>query len=254
MPDEGKIRGWDRLIGSPKVGEYSPIREVPPCSGVIVQAYIVQACIALRWQRDCILPICHLSSAALSAGGDRPSASERCTCTSCNEAAQRRFDAACAISTRLVCAGQGGFSRIVLKADPLCAMPMGHCAEHPSKPHSGAERAGSQPEGLARLQKGKALEPRPERSASTRLAPGALHRYDKVPRGPRVQGLSQGPVEASGRAPCRRRRGGAAQYAITLNVAALPNDKDLCQPAQGAEIPRADLAAATAPSGDVGTT
>src|SRR5215468_12788088 len=108
--------------------------------------------------------------------------------TSCNETAQRRFDRGMRYQHSFWYGQAKEIFEDVLKADPSCAIAYwGIALSLLSNPH-GAPTPASQPEGLAALQKGKALGAKSEREREYIDSLLVLYTdYDKVPRGPRVQ-------------------------------------------------------------------
>jgi hypothetical protein len=107
--------------------------------------------------------------------------------TSCNETAQRRFDRGMRYQHSFWYAQAKEIFEDTLKADPSCAIAYwGIALSLLSNPHS-APTPASQPEGLAALQKGKALGAKTEREREFIDSLLVLYTdYDKVPRGPRV--------------------------------------------------------------------
>jgi len=155
--------------------------------------------------------------------------------TSCNETAQRRFDRGMRYQHSFWYREAKEIFEDTLKADPSCAIAYwGIALSLLSNPHS-APTPASQPEGLAALQKGKALGAKTARERDYIESLLVLYTdYDKVPRGPRVQAYLKA-VEALAQ---RYADDDEAQlnYAITLNVAASPNDKTYANQLKGAAI------------------
>src|SRR5438128_4422468 len=108
--------------------------------------------------------------------------------TSCNETAQRRFDRGMRYQHSLWYREAKEIFEDALKADPSCAIAYwGIALSLLSNPHSAPPPA-NQPEGLAALQKGKALGAKTARQRDYNDPLLVLYTdYDKVPRGPRVQ-------------------------------------------------------------------
>src|SRR3954463_9690905 len=108
--------------------------------------------------------------------------------TSCNDTAQRRFDRGMRYQHSFWYGQAKEIFEDVLQADPPCAIAYwGISLSLLSNPHS-APTPASQPEGLAALQKGKALGAKSEREREFIDSLLVLYTdYDKVPRGPRVQ-------------------------------------------------------------------
>jgi hypothetical protein len=155
--------------------------------------------------------------------------------TSCNEAAQRRFDRGMRYQHSFWYAQAKEIFEDVLKADPSCAIAYwGIALSLLSNPHS-APTPASQPEGLAALQKGKALGGKTEREREFIDSLLVLYTdYDKVPRGPRVQAYLKAVETLAQHHPDDDEA--QLNYAITLNVAASPNDKTYANQLKGAAI------------------
>src|SRR5712671_6809341 len=155
--------------------------------------------------------------------------------TSCNETAQRRFDRGMRYQHSFWYAQAKEIFEDVLKADPSCAIAYwGIALSLLSNPHS-APTPASQPEGLAALQKGKALGAKTEREREFIDSLLVLYTdFDKVPRGPRVQAYLKAVAGLAQHYP----EDDEAQlnYAITLNVAASPSDKTYANQLKGAAI------------------
>jgi hypothetical protein len=144
--------------------------------------------------------------------------------TSCNETAQRRFDRGMRYQHSFWYREAKEIFEDALKADPSCAIVYwGVALSLLSNPHS-APTPASQPEGLAALQKGKALGAKTEREREFIDSLLVLYTdYDKVPRGPRVQAYLKAVEALAQRYPDDDEV--QLNYAITLNVAASPSDK-----------------------------
>jgi len=155
--------------------------------------------------------------------------------TSCNETAQRRFDRGMRYQHSFWYAQAKEIFEDVLKADPSCAIAYwGIALSLLSNPHS-APTPASQPEGLEALQKGKALGAKTEREREFIDSLLVLYTdYDKVPRGPRVQAYLKAVEALAQRYPDDDEA--QLNYAITLNVAASPNDKTYANQLKGAAI------------------
>src|SRR5262245_42859656 len=108
--------------------------------------------------------------------------------TSCNETAQRRFDRGMRYQHSFWYREAKEIFEEALKADPSCAIAYwGIALSLLSNPHLAPPPA-NQPEGLAALQKGKALGAKTERERDYIDSLLVLYTdYDKVPPGPRVQ-------------------------------------------------------------------
>jgi hypothetical protein len=155
--------------------------------------------------------------------------------TSCNEAAQRRFDRGMRYQHSFWYAQAKEIFEDALKADASCAIAYwGIALSLLSNPHS-APTPASQPEGLAALQKGKALGAKTEREREFIDSLLMIYTdYDKVPRGPRVQAYLKAVEALAQHYPDDDEA--QLNYAITLNVAASPNDKTYANQLKGAAI------------------
>src|SRR6266702_7270581 len=155
--------------------------------------------------------------------------------TSCNETAQRRFDRGMRYQHSFWYAQAKEIFEDTLKADPSCAIAYwGIALSLLSNPHS-APTPASQPEGLAALQKGKALGAKTEREREYIDSLLVLYTdYDKVPRGPRVQAYLKAVEALAQHYPDDDEA--QLNYAITLNVAASPSDKTYSNQLKGAAI------------------
>ncbi len=155
--------------------------------------------------------------------------------TSCNETAQRRFDRGMRYQHSFWYAQAKEMFEDVLKADSSCAIAYwGIALSLLSNPH-GAPTPASQPEGLAALQKGKALGAKTEREREFIDSLLVLYTdYDKVPRGPRVQAYLKAVEALAQHYPDDDEA--QLNYAITLNVAASPSDKTYANQLKGAAI------------------
>jgi hypothetical protein len=123
----------------------------------------------------------------------------------------------------------------VLKADPECAIAQwGIALSLLYNPH-GSPPAANLPLGLAALQKAKAIVPKTQRERDYIEALIVFYTdFDKVPHGARVQAYLKAMEALAQRYPTDDE----AQifYAITLNVAASPNDKTYANQLKGAAI------------------
>ena len=156
--------------------------------------------------------------------------------TSCNETAQRRFDRGHAISALvLVSANPRRYSRRSLKADPECAIAYwGIALSLLNNPHT-PPPARNLPLGLAAMQKAKAVGAKTHRERDYIDALLVFYTdYDKIAHGARVQAYLKAMEALAQRYP----DDDEAQivYAITLNVAASPNDKTYANQLKGAAI------------------
>ncbi len=123
----------------------------------------------------------------------------------------------------------------VLKADPECAIAYwGIALSLLWNPHA-PPPAANLPLGLAAIQKGKAVGAKTQRERDYIDALAVMYTdYDKVPHGARVQAYLKAMEALAARYP----DDDEAQifYAITLNVAASPNDKTYANQLKGAAI------------------
>jgi Tfp pilus assembly protein PilF len=155
--------------------------------------------------------------------------------TSCNETAQRRFDRGMRYQHSFWYRQAKEIFEDALKADPSCAIAYwGIALSLLTNPHSAPQPA-NLPQGLAALQKGKALGAKSERERDYIDSLLVLYTdYDKVPRGPRVQAYLKAVEALAGRYPDDDEA--QLNYAITLNVAASPRDKTYANQLKGAAI------------------
>src|SRR5262245_2176818 len=155
--------------------------------------------------------------------------------TSCNEAAQRRFDRGMRYQHSFWYSQSQEVFEDVLKADADCAIAQwGIALSLLMNPHvpPPAKNLG---EGLAAISKAKALGAKTQRERDyidTLLVFYSDH--DKIPHGARVQAYLKAMETLAARYP----DDDEAQifYAITLNVAASPNDKTYAYQLKGAAI------------------
>src|SRR5712671_7646242 len=155
--------------------------------------------------------------------------------TSCNETAQRRFDRGMRYQHSFWYASSKEIFEDVLKADPECGIAYWGIALsllfNPRAPPPGPNL----PLGLAAIQKAKAVGAKTQRERDYIDALAVFYTdYDKVPHGVRVQAYLKAMEGAAGRYPTDDE----AQifYAITLNVAASPNDKTYANQLKGASL------------------
>ncbi len=155
--------------------------------------------------------------------------------TSCNETAQRRFDRGMRYQHSFWYRQSKEIFEDVLKADPECAIAYwGIALSLLWNPHA-APPAGNLPLGLAALQKGKAVGAKTQRERDYIDALSVMYAdYDKIPHRARVQAYLKAMEALAARYP----DDDEAQifYAITLNVAASPNDKTYANQLKGAAI------------------
>ncbi|MEX0590803.1 MAG: hypothetical protein WD207_06925, partial [Xanthobacteraceae bacterium] len=155
--------------------------------------------------------------------------------TSCNEAAQRRFDRGMRYQHSFWYRQSKEIFEDVLKADPECAIAYwGMALSLLWNPHA-APPSGNLPLGLAALQKAKALGAKTQRESDYIDALSVMYLdYDKIPHRERVQAYLKAMEALAARYPADDE----AQifYAITLNVAASPKDKTYANHLKGAAI------------------
>jgi len=155
--------------------------------------------------------------------------------TSCNETAQRRFDRGMRYQHSFWYRQSKEIFEEVLKADPECAIAYwGIAVSLLWNPHA-APPAGNLPPGLAALQKGKAIGAKTQRERDYIDALLVLYTdHTTVPHGARVQAYLKAMEALAARYPSDDE----AQmfYAITLNVAASPNDKTYALQSKGAAL------------------
>src|SRR5215207_2369208 len=155
--------------------------------------------------------------------------------TSCNEAAQRRFDRGMRYQHSFWYQGSKEIFEDALKADPECAIAYwGIALSLLYNPHS-PPPAPSLPAGLAAIDKGKAVGAKTPRERDYLEALAVFYTdYDKVPHGARVQKYLKAMEALAQKYP----NDDEAQifYAITLNVAASANDKTYANQLKGAAI------------------
>ena len=155
--------------------------------------------------------------------------------TSCNETAQRRFDRGMRYQHSFWFRESKEIFEEVLKADPECGIAYwGIALSLLNNPHN-QPPAPNLPLGLAAIQKGKAVGAKTQRERDFIDALLVFYTdYDKVPHGARVQAYLKAMEGVAQRYP----QDDEAQmfYAITLNVAASPNDKTYSNQLKGAAI------------------
>jgi tetratricopeptide (TPR) repeat protein len=155
--------------------------------------------------------------------------------TSCNDVAQRRFDRAMRYQHSFWYQSSREIFEDVLKADPECGIAYwGIALSLLFNPHA-PPPAPNLPLGLAAIQKGKEVGAKSQRERDFIAALAVMYTdYDKVPHGARVQAYLKAMEALAGRYP----DDDEAQifYAITLNVAASPNDKTYANQLKGASI------------------
>ena len=155
--------------------------------------------------------------------------------TSCNETAQRRFDRGLRYQHSFWYTSSREIFEDVLKADPACGIAYwGIALSLLNNPH-GPPPAPNLPLGLAAIQKGKAVGANTQRERDFIDALLVFYTdYDKIAHGARVQAYLKAMEGVAHAYP----QDDEAQmfYAITLNVAASPNDKTYSNQLKGAAI------------------
>jgi tetratricopeptide (TPR) repeat protein len=155
--------------------------------------------------------------------------------TSCNETAQRRFDRGLRYQHSFWYTSSKEIFEDVLKADPTCGIAYwGIALSMLNNPHN-APPAPNLPLGLATIQKAKEVGAKTERERDFIDALLVFYTdYDKISHGARVQSYLKAMEGVAQRYP----QDDEAQlfYAITLNVAASPNDKTYANQLKGAAI------------------
>jgi tetratricopeptide (TPR) repeat protein len=155
--------------------------------------------------------------------------------TSCNETAQRRFDRGLRYQHSFWYTSSKEIFEEVLKADPDCGIAYwGIALSLLNNPHN-APPAANLPLGLAAIQKGKAVGAKTQRERDFIDALLVFYTdYDKIAHSARVQSYLKAMEGVAQRYP----QDDEAQmfYAITLNVAASPNDKTYSNQLKGAAI------------------
>ena len=155
--------------------------------------------------------------------------------TSCNETAQRRFDRAMRYQHSFWYRESKEIFEETLKADPECGIAYwGIALSLLNNPHTPTP-APNLPLGLAAIQKAKAVGAKTDRERDFIDALLVFYTdYDKIAHGARVQAYLKAMEALAQRYPADDE----AQifYAITLNVAASPNDKTYANQLKGAAI------------------
>src|SRR5215204_1876565 len=155
--------------------------------------------------------------------------------TSCNETAQRRFDRGLRYQHSFWYTSSREIFEDVLKADPICGIAYwGIALSMLNNPHN-APPAPNLPLGLAAIQKAKEVGAKTERERDFVDALSVFYTdHDKTPHSARVQSYRKAMEKVAERYP----QDDEAQlfYAITLNVAASPNDKTYSNQLKGAAI------------------
>jgi Tfp pilus assembly protein PilF len=155
--------------------------------------------------------------------------------TSCNETAQRRFDRGMRYQHSFWYQSSKELFEDVLKADSECGIAYwGIALSLLFNPHAPPPPP-NLPLGLAAIQKGKAVGAKTQRERDYIDALTVFYTdYDKSPHGARVQAYLKAMEGLAARYP----NDDEAQifYAITLNVAASPNDKTYANQLKGAAL------------------
>jgi tetratricopeptide (TPR) repeat protein len=155
--------------------------------------------------------------------------------TSCNEAAQRRFDRGMRYQHSFWYRESRGIFEDVIKADPECSIAYwGIALSYLDNPHNPPLPA-NLPLGLAAIEKAKAVGAKTQRERDFIDALLVFYTdYDKLPHAARVQSYLKAIEAVAQRYP----DDDEAQlfYGITLNVAASPNDKTYSNQLKGAAI------------------
>jgi Tfp pilus assembly protein PilF len=155
--------------------------------------------------------------------------------TSCNETAQRRFDRGMRYQHSFWYQVSKEIFEDALKADPECGIAYwGIALSLLFNPHA-PPPAPNLPLGLATIQKGKTVGAKTQRERDYIDALAAFYTdYATVPHGVRVQAYLKAMAALAEKYP----NDDEAQifYAITLNVAASPNDKTYSNQLKGAAI------------------
>jgi tetratricopeptide (TPR) repeat protein len=155
--------------------------------------------------------------------------------TSCNDTAQRRFDRGMRYQHSFWYSQAKEIFEEVAKADPECGMAYwGVALSLLNNPHN-APPASNLPQGLAAIQKAKAVGAKTQRERDYIDALAVMYvDYDKIDHRTRVQSYLKAMEALAG----RYADDDEAQiaYAITLNVAASPADKTYANQLKGAAI------------------
>jgi Tfp pilus assembly protein PilF len=155
--------------------------------------------------------------------------------TSCNETAQRRFDRAMRYQHSFWYRASKEIFQDVLKADPDCAIAYWGIAQSLLLNPFGVPPAANLAEGLAAIQKGKAIGAKTPRENEFIAALGAFYTdYDKVDHRTRVQAYLKAMEALAQHYP----QDDEAQiyYALALDVGASPADKTYANQLKAAAI------------------
>ena len=155
--------------------------------------------------------------------------------TSCNETAQRRFDRGMRYQHSFWYRASKDIFEDVLKADPDCAIAYWGIATSLLLNPFGVPPAANLAEGLAAIQKGKAIGAKTPREREFIDALGAFYTdYDKIDHRTRVQAYLKAMAAVAQHYP----QDDEAQiyYALALDVAASPADKTYSNQLKAAAI------------------
>jgi hypothetical protein len=156
--------------------------------------------------------------------------------TSCNEAAQQRFDRGMRYQHSFWYSASREIFEDVLKADPDCAIAYwGIALSLLNNPFIGTPPASNLPLGLAALEKGKAVGAKTQRERDYVDALAVFYTgYDKTDHRTRIQAYVKAMEQLAQRYP----NDDEAQmyYALALNVAAPPADKTYANQLKAASI------------------
>jgi len=155
--------------------------------------------------------------------------------TSCNDTAQRRFDRGMRYQHSFWYSQAKEVFEDVAKADPECGMAYwGVALSLLNNPH-GPPPASNLPQGLAAIQKAKAVGAKTQRERDYIDALAVMYvDYDKIDHRTRVQSYLKAMEALAARYPDDDEA--QIAYAITLNVSASPADKTYANQLKGAAI------------------
>ena len=155
--------------------------------------------------------------------------------TSCNDTAQRRFDRGMRYQHSFWYSQAKEVFEDVAKADPECGMAYwGIALSLLNNPH-GPPPASNLPQGLAAIQKAKAVGAKTQRERDYIDALAVMYvDYDKIDHRTRVQSYLKAMEALAARYPDDDEA--QIAYAITLNVSASPADKTYANQLKGAAI------------------
>jgi len=154
---------------------------------------------------------------------------------SCNEVAQRRFDRGMRYQHSFWYRASKEIFEDTLKADPACAIAYWGIAQSLLLNPFGVPPANNLAQGLAALEKAKAIGAKTPRENEFIAALAAFYTdYDKLAHGPRIRAYLQAMEKLAAKYP----GDDEAQifYAITLNTSASPGDKTYAQQMKGAAL------------------